>query len=196
MVGPPTALARALALSLLLHALALAATSRLVPQPRDPRSMAAALSVWLRQPPPEPVAAPSPPPAASPLPPLAPTVSAKVETNASAERPRRAPAPRVSPKAAAVAIPKLSGEAARAARAQLAQGLLYPLEAVERGMEGEATVLLFLDDAGNVIASRLESSSGYALLDDAALAAARGLRGLPDSAPREALLPVRFRLAR
>ena len=33
-----------------------------------------------------------------------------------------------------------------------------------------------------------------ALLDDAALHAARTLRALPDSAPREVLLPVRFRL--
>ena len=54
--------------------------------------------------------------------------------------------------------------------------------------------MLFLDPAGNVIAARLESSSGHALLDDAAVRAARGLRSLPDSAPREALLPVRFRL--
>ena len=55
-------------------------------------------------------------------------------------------------------------------------------------------VLLFLDASGNAIAARLEASSGHALLDDAAVRAARTLRALPDSAPREALLPVRFRL--
>lgn len=192
MVGSPTALARALALSLLLHALALAATSRLVLLPREPRSMAAALSVWLRKELPPQPSAPPLPPVAQALPPAA---SARVEPNRSAERPRRAQS--AAPKSARVAIARpLAGEAARAASTQLAQRLLYPLEAIERGMEGEATVLLFLDDAGNVIASRLESSSGYPLLDDAALAAARGLRGLPDSAPREALLPVRFRLQR
>ena len=57
-----------------------------------------------------------------------------------------------------------------------------------------AMMKLFLDAPGNVIAARLESSSGHALLDDAAVRAARTLRALPDSAPREALLPVRFRL--
>jgi len=191
MVASHTALGRAFVLSLLLHAIALAATSRLVPLPRGERSMTAALSVWLRK------ELPAQPVSLQSAPPLPPLVTAKVEPNASAERPRPAPVARAAPtRGADVAIQRLSGEAARAANAQLAQGLLYPLEAVERGLEGEVTVLLFLDDAGNVIASRLESSSGYPLLDDAALAAARGLRGLPDSAPREALLPVRFRLVR
>ena len=39
--------------------------------------------------------------------------------------------------------------------------------------------------------SRMAAGSGHALLDDAA---ERTLRTLPDSAPRVALLPVRFRL--
>ena len=55
-------------------------------------------------------------------------------------------------------------------------------------------MLLFLDASGNAIAARLEASSGHALLDDAAVRAARTLRSLPDSAPREVLFPVRFRL--
>ena len=54
--------------------------------------------------------------------------------------------------------------------------------------------MLFLDEAGNAIAARVEASSGHKLLDDAAVRAARGLRALPASAPREALVPVRFRL--
>ena len=76
----------------------------------------------------------------------------------------------------------------------MSRALLYPREAIEQGIEGEATVLLFLDESGNAIAARLEASSGHALLDDAAVRAARTLRGLPSGAPREALLPVRFRL--
>ena len=88
----------------------------------------------------------------------------------------------------------LAGEAARQANAQIARELLYPPEAIARGLEGEALVLLFLDASGNAIAARLEASSGQALLDDAAVRAARMLHSLPDSAPREALLPVRFRL--
>ena len=89
---------------------------------------------------------------------------------------------------------RLAGEAAMKAAAQLARDLPYPPEAIERGLQGEALVLLFLDAAGNAIAARIEASSGHALLDDAALRAARTLRALPASAPREALLPVRFRL--
>jgi protein TonB len=190
MVASHTALGRALLLSLLLHAIALAASSRWLPLPRDVRSSAAALSVWLRKAlPPEALVLPSAPPLSASAPP----VVRRAKPNATAERPRltrAAPAPQ-----GMTVVPRFTGEAARAAHVQLARGLLYPLEAIERGLEGEATVLVFLDASGNVIASRLESSSGYALLDDAALAAARGLRGLPDSAPREALLPVRFRLA-
>ena len=88
----------------------------------------------------------------------------------------------------------LAGEAARKAGAQIARELYYPPEAIERGLEGEALVLLFLDESGNAIAARIESSSGHALLDAAAVRAARTLRAMPAGAPREALLPVRFRL--
>jgi protein TonB len=95
---------------------------------------------------------------------------------------------------AAESTATLSGEAARQANAQMARELLYPPEAIARGLEGEVLVLLFLDASGNAIAARLETSSGHALLDDAAVRAARMLRALPDSAPREVLLPVRFRL--
>jgi len=88
----------------------------------------------------------------------------------------------------------LEGEALEHATQQMSHELLYPQEAIARGLQGEALVLLFLDEAGNVIAARLEESSGHALLDDAAVRAARMLRALPAGAPREALLPVRFRL--
>ena len=88
----------------------------------------------------------------------------------------------------------LAGEAARKAGEQIAKELFYPPEAIERGLEGEALVLLFLDEAGNAVAARIETSSGHPLLDGAAVRAARTLKSLPASAPREALLPVRFRL--
>ncbi|MBI2318676.1 MAG: TonB family protein, partial [Betaproteobacteria bacterium] len=48
--------------------------------------------------------------------------------------------------------------------------------------------------SGNPISATLKASSGHALLDDAAVRAARALRALPESMPRETLLPVRFRL--
>ncbi len=158
---------------------------------------------------------------AEPPPPSAPVVIAQPELLMREDTPRKAvaaplqkaprriarapepekPAPRLvrtpgSPRQAAPAsgTQVLSGEAARKAGEQIARQLFYPTEAIERGLEGEALVLLFLDEAGNAIAARIEASSGHALLDQAAVRAARTLRSLPASAPREAVLPVRFRL--
>lgn len=74
------------------------------------------------------------------------------------------------------------------------QGLFYPAEAIARGEQGEVLVLLLLDESGQVAAARVEQGSGYPLLDAAALRAVRSLSTLPADAPRESLLPVRFRL--
>lgn len=74
------------------------------------------------------------------------------------------------------------------------QGLFYPAEAIEKGQQGEALVLLIVDRNGQVAAARIEQSSGFRILDDAALAAVRALHSLPADAPRETLLPVSFRL--
>ncbi len=186
-------LGKALALSLLLHALLLAAGGWLVDPVhgavavREPR-----LDVTLR--PREKLARLQPPlfldespqPAARPRarvhPARAPSAHAGHAANASVTE------------YAANSGATLAGEAARQANTQMARELFYPPEAIARGLEGEALVLLFLDASGNVIAARLEASSGHALLDDAAVRAARTLHALPESAPREALLPVRFRL--
>ncbi len=74
------------------------------------------------------------------------------------------------------------------------RGLFYPQEAIERGLEGEVLVLIVIDESGSVVAARVEQGSGHRILDDAAVKAVRSLRSLPADAPREALLPVRFRL--
>lgn len=74
------------------------------------------------------------------------------------------------------------------------RGQFYPAAAIAQGLEGEALVLLIIDENGQVSAARLEQSSGHRLLDDAALRAVRSLRSLPADAPRDSLLPVRFRL--
>jgi len=79
-------------------------------------------------------------------------------------------------------------------RKQHERNEFYPAEAIAQGIEGEALVLLILDTGGQVSAARIEQSSGYRILDDAALRAVRALRSLPADAPRETLLPVRFRL--
>jgi len=79
-------------------------------------------------------------------------------------------------------------------RKQHERNEFYPAEAIAQGIEGEALLLLILDSSGQVSAARIEQSSGYRILDDAALRAVRALRSLPADAPRETLLPVRFRL--
>lgn len=179
MIHGSSCLGRALALSLVLHAAALATLAQLV-APQAPRRALPDLTVTLRE---TELVPEQPAPARPQL--LLPQDTAR---NASAARPAaRQPAP-------AVPVARLSGDAALKAQEQLQRELLYPREAIERGLEGEALVLLFLDQAGNAVAARIESSSGHALLDDAALRAARTLRALPDSAPRDVLLEVRFRL--
>jgi protein TonB len=54
--------------------------------------------------------------------------------------------------------------------------------------------LLVLDESGQVVATRVEQGSGHAILDDAALRAARSLKSLSADAPRQTVLPIRFRL--
>ena len=181
MKSVPSFLGRSLFLSVVLHAaLILAGMQLIAPAMRIVPPSQAELKVSLREPtvvlevPPQPPV-PEPPSRGLPAP-------VKAQRNASAAAP------------AAEMRPRLEGEAARHVAEQLRRELPYPPEAIERGLQGEALVLLFLDAAGNAIAARIESSSGHALLDEAAVRAARTLRALPDSAPREALVPVRFRL--
>lgn len=179
-------LGKALALSLLLHALLLAAGGWLVVPVHGAVAVHwAQLDVTLR--PREALASLEPPLLLdeSPQPAVRPPareISARVRYAANV------------PRTAADSGPTLAGEAARRINTHMARELLYPLEAIARGLEGEAVVRLFLDASGNAIAARLEASSGHALLDDAAVRAARTLQALPESMPREALLPVRFRL--
>lgn len=75
-----------------------------------------------------------------------------------------------------------------------ASGQFYPAEAIAAGLQGDVDVLLVIDESGKVVAARVEHSSGHAVLDDAALRAVRSLTSLPADAPRQTVLPVRFRL--
>lgn len=75
-----------------------------------------------------------------------------------------------------------------------AAGQFYPAEAIAQGLQGEVDVLLIIDEAGKVVAARVEQGSGHAILDEAALRAVRSLQSLPADAPRQVVLPVRFRL--
>ncbi|MDO8960307.1 MAG: TonB family protein [Rhodocyclaceae bacterium] len=100
----------------------------------------------------------------------------------------------VSPAPTPAAKPReLQGRALNTALAAMAKLDFYPREAIERGIEGDVIVLLTLTPNGGVAAAAVATGSGHPILDAAALAAVRGINGLP-TAQRQVLLPVRFRL--
>jgi protein TonB len=169
----------ALALSLVLHALPFLADRLAVREPEKP--ITAPLQARLRDPVPPPAPA-APPPLEMPEPATAPAAQ---KPKPAAEKPGNKPAPKATNWTQAVRrhLEKLNDA-----------GQFYPPEAIARGLEGEALVLIVIAPSGQVIAARLEESSGHRLLDEAALRAVRSLKSLPADAPREALLPVRFRL--
>jgi protein TonB len=101
--------------------------------------------------------------------------------------------PSVTPTFPAPKPKPLRGKALATAMASLSQEMFYPREAIERGLEGRVVLLLDLDPAGRVQAVTVASSSGHALLDNAALQAAGRLTALGGNA-RQVLLPVDFRL--
>lgn len=78
--------------------------------------------------------------------------------------------------------------------AQLADRLIYPLAAIEQGLEGQVTVQLALKQDGSVFTARVLESSGHLTLDRAAVHAARQLPPMPAYAGGEVVLPVTFKL--
>ena len=87
----------------------------------------------------------------------------------------------------------LQGNSLRQAQAALSKHLFYPPEAVALGLEGEVILLLSLGERGQLVSAAIARSSGHALLDQAALDAARHIGALPGN-PRQTLFPVSFRL--
>ena len=77
----------------------------------------------------------------------------------------------------------------------------YPESARRNGWSGEVVVRVGVDAGGEVTSTGIESSSGYPVLDQAALTAVRKWRFLPahrgaQALAGEVLVPIRFRLAR
>lgn len=79
------------------------------------------------------------------------------------------------------------------ARKVLSEVLLYPAEARAQGLEGETMLLLVLGEQGEIQRVDVARSSGHAILDEAAVAAAARLGRLP-AASRQILLRVPFQL--
>jgi protein TonB len=88
--------------------------------------------------------------------------------------------------------PTRAAAVTRQARIDNAQRF-YPPEAVARGLEGEAILMLRFDADGALIDAQIARSSGHAILDDAALRAVRAAPRLA-AGPREVLFPVTFEL--
>ncbi len=165
----------ALALSLLLH---LAPLLNEIAAPAPPPAKAAPIEAQLR-----------PAPAQAPL--MMPEQPATGESAA----PKKISKPQITQQLPAHARARnWQDEVKHQIRKLDERGLFYPAEAITQGLEGEALVLLIIDENGKVSAARLEQGSGHRILDEAALRAVRSLHSLPAEAPRESLLPVRFRL--
>jgi len=188
-VGSRTLLAGAFALSLALHALTFLVPDRWLAVRAKARPDPAILTARLE--PREPEQAP------------------EVLKNTLDPAPEKAPPPRKPPPRTEASLRKDSAEKRReVARAErlpepqqrealgrLSQTLLYPPEAVAQGIQGEVVLLLDVGDGGRVVGASVAASSGHAMLDDAALRAARLMGSLsPALAGRTILLPVRFRL--
>lgn len=165
----------ALALSLLLHILPLLPAIDFGPKPP-----------------------PSPPPMNAELrtPAATPPLSLPEQPKPISEAPTREAKPPAKSSNKAANLPaKTWTQAVREHLKKLDQaGQFYPPEAIARGLEGEVQILLIIDEAGKVSAARVEQGSGHPLLDEAALRAVRSLQSLPADAPRQVVLPVRFRL--
>ena len=75
----------------------------------------------------------------------------------------------------------------------------YPEELWDAQGEGQTTLRLFITERGTVDSARVETESGYAAFDSAALAGSRELRFAPATRDGEAvaawfLLPVKFEM--
>ncbi len=85
---------------------------------------------------------------------------------------------------------------APSAARKLNEHVYYPPEAIAQGWEGEVRLLLTLDASGRVADVRVASSSGHAILDQAAVRAAYAVGQPLGDGRREIIWPVTFRLQR
>jgi len=124
-----------------------------------------------------------------------PVIKSKVEEPMTAEITKPRPKPRPKERPVEKKPEPLAGQQLDDALAQLSDKLLYPPEAIKQGLQGEAVLVLDVGEGGRIVMASIVSSSGHAVLDQAALRAVRQVGSLsPVLAGRSILLPVRFRL--
>lgn len=108
--------------------------------------------------------------------------------------PELKPAPPTPPKPERVAPKPIVKREVKAAQRKLSQHLFYPPEAIARGLEGEVRLIVKLSADGAVDDVGIAASSGYPILDNAAVKAAYAMGSLTGATSRELILPVIFRL--
>ena len=176
----PSRLTLALVLSLALHG------SLLLPEalqrPAEPPQ--AALQAVLRLPP-----KPETPPAEPLLKNTLDDQEKRVDTVEAPPASKPAPVAKPQPKPKPAVKPEI-----QAAQKKLSQHLYYPPEAISRGIEGEVRLLIILTEDGGIDDVRLAASSGYPILDNAAIKAAYAAGKFSSTPSRELILPVIFRL--
>lgn len=90
---------------------------------------------------------------------------------------------------------ELSPNELRETLGRLSETILFPPEALERGLQGEVTLLVELGEGGRILEASVASGSGHRILDEAAVRAVLKLGTLgPSSANKSIVLPVRFRI--
>ena len=152
----------------------------------------------------------APPPPTAPIRPVlpAPAAEAAPETQTAERQTQQAqtsarPQPAANPAASASQPPDNASAASAPAVAPAALAVNpappYPDIARQRGQEGRVLLLVQVDSAGKVTGVRVQTSSGYQLLDNSALNTVRKWRFSPaqisgKAAAGEILLPVDFKL--
>lgn len=211
--GSPGALIVAVAASLALHALVVTLprwesrpphdvgllTVRLAPAPLplpEPRPVPSAPAAPLSAPP-EPVPQTPPEVLKDTMPRPAPERVAPRERKAPVPVvPRAQTKPSLPPRPGPVEAEPLPQRQLESAYERLAQDdLLYPEEAIRRGIEGEVVLLIEVGAGGQILQASVAASSGHRILDEAAIRAVRRLGSLGTAnAGKSVLFPVRFRL--
>ena len=107
-----------------------------------------------------------------------------------AAEPAKEPEPKTTP-----APKKITRQqAVRAAQRKLSEHLLYPPQAIKEGLEGEVWLIITLGEDDQVEDVNVATSSGHAILDNAAIKAAYAMGRQAGAPSRELTVPVYFRL--
>lgn len=114
--------------------------------------------------------------------------------NTLVEEAKPSPSPEPKPKSNKTPAPKVTTKHdVQVAQRKLSQHLFYPPDAVTQGLEGEVRLILKFDEQGRISSVSIAASSGFAILDQAAVKAAYAM-GQTGTTSRELIVPVIFQL--